>query len=120
MGERQFSRIAFDRHVTLKIGDSASPAEIENISLKGALLKTGRPFNLQDVVILELPLSGEPDPRVLTIEGTVVRCEQNKAAVHFTRMDPDSFVLLKNIMAYNQGDEAIVRGELADYLSGKG
>jgi len=119
MTGRQFSRILFDRDVTLKIGNSTIHGEIENLSLQGALLKTEHPLNLQESVDLELRLSGDPDPLILVLQGTVVRCEKDKAALHFTRMDPESFIHLKNIMAYNQGDEAIVRNELADFISGK-
>jgi len=119
MTGRQFSRILFDRDVTLKIGNSTIHGEIENLSLQGALLKTEHPLNLQESVDLELRLSGDPDPLILVLQGTVVHCEKDKAALHFTRMDPESFIHLKNIMAYNQGDEAIVRNELADFIAGK-
>ncbi|SEM11495.1 PilZ domain-containing protein [Syntrophus gentianae] len=119
MGGRKFSRILFDREVLLRIGDAVLRGEIENLSLQGALLKTEHPLKLQDIVNIELRLSDEPTPLILELQGTVVRCEQEKAAIHFTRMEPDSFIHLKNIMAYNQGDEAIVRDELAKYLSGK-
>lgn len=119
MSERKFSRILFDREVVLKIDDFSVQGEIENLSLQGALLKTGHPLNLKDIVNIELRLSSDPGPLILEIQGTVVRCEQEKAAVRFTGMDPDSFVHLKNILAYNQGDEAIVRDELAKYLSGE-
>jgi len=119
MGGRKFSRILFERDVTLKIGNSSIRGQIENLSLQGVLLKTLDPLNLQDLVNIELRLSGDPDPLILELQGTVVRCEKDKAAIHFTNMDPDSFIHLKNIVAYNQGDEAIVRDELADFLSGK-
>ncbi|OPY14193.1 MAG: PilZ domain protein [Syntrophus sp. PtaB.Bin001] len=119
MEKRQFSRILFDCDVSLRVGDSAIKGQLENLSLQGALLQTVHPFNLQDMVNIRLQLSGDPDPLVLEFQGTVVRCEEGKAAVHFTAMDPDSFVHLKNIMAYNQGDEAVVRDELANFISKK-
>jgi len=119
MGKRKFSRIPFDRDVTLKVGNATISGEIENLSLQGVLLKTAHSFNLQEIVDIELRLSNNPDPLVLELQGTVVRCEDKKAAIHFTAMDPDSFIHLKNIMAYNQGDEAIVRNELADFIAGK-
>jgi len=119
MGKRQFSRIPFDRDVTLKVGNAKIHAEIENLSLQGVLLKTTHPLDLQEIMDIELRLSNNPDPFLLELQGTVVRCEDKKAAIHFTGMEPDSFLHLKNIIAYNQGDEALVVEELADFLSEK-
>ena len=117
MSKRQFSRIFFDCDVALKVGNATIRGEIENISLQGLLLKTTHPFDLREIVDIELRLAKNPHPLVLEIQGTVVRCEEGKTAFHFTRMDPDSFIHLKNIMAYNQGDEVLVRNELADLLT---
>lgn len=119
MGQRKFSRIMFDRGVTLKVGNSTIHGEIINISLQGVLLKTTHLFNLQETVAIELRLSDHRNALVLELQGTVVRCEGDKTAFHFTRMDSDTFLHLKNIMAYNQGDEALVLDELADVLSDK-
>jgi hypothetical protein len=119
MEKRQFSRILFDCDVSIRVGNTAISGQIENLSLQGVLLRTAHPFNLQDIVDIKLQLSGDPDPLVLELQGIVVRCEEGKAGVHFTGMDPDSFVHLKNIVAYNQGDEAVVREELANFISEK-
>lgn len=119
MGQRKFSRIMFDRYVTLRKGNSALQGEIINISLQGVLLKTTSLFNLRETCTIEFRLADHPAAPVLEIQGKVVRCENDKTAFHFTRMDPDTFLHLKNIMAYNRGDEALVLDELAEVLSNK-
>ena len=78
------------------------------------LLATEMKLQAQDPVEITIYLSGTENPLevAIRIQGTVTRTEKRGIVLQFTEMDPDSFGRLKNIIAFNAGNEDQIMQEV--------
>lgn len=112
--KRKFSRVPFRLKAFVNCRATSIKGEVENLSLNGMLLATDMKLQAKDPVEVTIYLSGTENPLevALRILGTVVRTEDKGIVLQFTEMDPDSFGRLKNIIAYNAGDEDQIMQEV--------
>lgn len=119
MPKRHFSRVPFQAEANLRWNKETQKGKVENLSLKGMLLKTDMPqIPVGDSVDVEILLSGSSSRVSIGIQGKVVRKEPEGLAIFFTSMHLDSFVHLKNVISFNLGDEDGVMDEFQAYLEG--
>lgn len=113
--KRKFSRVEFKKEVELLINGVKYSGEIENLSLKGAFLKTSYQLQLEDNIemVIHLTVGTEFD---INLKGKVARLTADGAGITFDRTDLDSFAHLRNIIAYNVGDDDIVMEEFFNNL----
>ena len=111
MDRRRFTRVAFKTEATVECGDQTITGEVENLSLKGMLLKTHVKLNAEESVKIDIRLSGSTTQLSISTSGVVIRNTSTGIAFRFSSMDLDSFIHLKNIIAYNEGDDAKVMEE---------
>ncbi len=98
-------RVSFHATVDLDFaGQKYSGCETENLSTKGVLVLGILNRSEGDTCDIALHLSGTSDDISLTMQGEVVRREDNGIGVHFTEMDLDSYTHLRNIIYYNSDD----------------
>lgn len=114
MEKRRYSRVAFELKAFVNSRNISAKGKVRNLSLNGMLIATDVGLQPNDPVEITLYLSGTKNPLDISvnIKGTVVRTEENGLVLQFKEMDIDSFVRLKNIIAYNAGNEDKVMEEL--------
>jgi hypothetical protein len=111
--KRRFSRIVFQVAAELTIQDTTLKTEqLENLSIGGCLFQTSLEFPKDTPCRLTISLDGTA-VQVL-VAGVVVRQEQEKIGVKFTKIDPDSLFHLRNIIRYNAQDPDKVDQEISD------
>jgi hypothetical protein len=116
--KRRFSRVDFKLKAYVYCRDLSIKGEVENLSLKGMFVRTGEKLQPGDLVEATVYLSGTANPLDISvsIKGTVVRTEDGGMVLQFKEMDLDSFARLKNVIAYNDGNEDKVMEELVSAI----
>ncbi|HOP74001.1 MAG TPA: PilZ domain-containing protein [Bacillota bacterium] len=117
MEKRNFSRIPFKIEAQFEYNGQTIRGEVENLSMKGMLLKTDIQPEIHTMLPITIVLSeGYDESLVLHINGTVVRQTPEGIGIYFDEMDLDSFSHLSKIIEYNSGDPEKVKNELIDYI----
>jgi len=118
--KRKLSRVLFHIHAQIKKGTQAYIGRVNNVSLKGLHVNMTEgmdELHPGDQVEITIDLTGESSDLKVQAEGEVLRWEDNGAiAVNFNHIDLDSFVHLKNIIAYNSGDYDKIMEEFMDSI----
>ncbi len=106
MNKRKYSRVVFETKALINFNNNRIEGKVENLSMKGAFIKTKNPINLLtgDEVNLKLNLTGTTSKLALDLKATVKRIDEDGFGVEFISIDLDSFAYLKNIIAYNSGE----------------
>ncbi|MEN1759629.1 PilZ domain-containing protein [Anoxynatronum sibiricum] len=116
--KRKLSRVLFQIRALIKKENMAFTGKVENLSLNGLLIHlTEKTDDLHsgDNVDVTIDLAGESSGLFINVTGQVVRMEEDGSlALHLTHIDLDSFVHLKNILAYNSGDYDKIMDEFMD------
>ena len=116
---RHFTRILFRTHATLTTtsGDSYG-GEIQDISLKGALLAMAPGWTAapDEVCRLDIPL--DHADAMITMAGRVAHVEGNQAGVRCESIDLDSISHLRRLVELNLGDESLLNRELSALVHG--
>jgi hypothetical protein len=110
--KRQNVRVDFHSFVDLFFPDRhLEQCTTRDLSLNGIFVIgiKGRSQGEQCKVILHL-VGGSSDVR-LVMKGEVTRVDSQGLALHFTEVDLDSFIHLRNIVYYNSGDPDLVEKE---------
>jgi len=106
MDKRKYSRVVFETKALITFNTSRIEGKVENLSMKGAYIKTKAPVNLLtgDEITLKLNLTGTTSKLALDLKATVKRVDSDGFGVEFISINLDSFTHLKNIIAYNSGE----------------
>lgn len=118
--KRKLTRVLFHIHAQINKGTQAFIGRVDNVSLKGLHIHMNEgmtELHPGDQVEITIDLTGNSSDLKVQVEGEVLRWEENGAiAVKFSHIDLDSFVHLKNIMAYNSGDYDKIMDEFMDSI----
>ncbi len=118
--KRKLSRVLFHIRALIKKGTFEYIGKVENVSLKGLLISMNEgmdDLHAGDQVEVTIGLTGETSDLKVQVEAEVVRWEENGfVALKFNRIDLDSFVHLKNILAYNSGDYDKIMDEFIESI----
>lgn len=109
--KRQFTRIAFDASARLISGDQDWPAQLLDISLKGALFKLPQAQELikNNEVSVYLLLSDEETE--IRMAGHVAHIEDQQVGIACDHLDVDSASHLRRIVELNTGNESLLERE---------
>lgn len=111
MEKRNVSRVSFHVRSRIRFGDELIDGEVDNLSTHGMFVRTGSDIPGNTAIEATVYLEGSSSSLSIILEGTVVRREGDGIAINFSRMDLDSFIHLKNIVAINRLDEEKVMDE---------
>jgi hypothetical protein len=111
--KRIFSRITFDASVRMTDARGEWQSSLQDISLKGALVKIpsgwqGKPGDKCRLRIILLGGDAEID-----MEAAVAHIETNSVGFRCEGIDSDSAAHLRRLIELNLGDEALLDRELA-------
>jgi len=119
MEKRNFSRIIFNVGTVIKWQDKTYKGEVENLSLQGMLAGISDQIPDGEEVEITIYLTGVSPQIPINLNGEVIRSSEEGLALKFVKMNTDSFIHLRNIMAHNTGDSSKVMDELFNYIKHK-
>lgn len=119
MDKRNFSRITFNVGAVVNWQDKSFKGEVENLSLQGMLASINEPIPAGEEIEITIYLTGTSPQIPINLQGEVIRSSEEGLAVKFVKMNTDSFIHLRNIMAHNTGDSGKVMDELFNFIKHK-
>ena len=119
MSTRKFSRVRFNVGVAIGSSDRQFQGAVENLSMAGMFVVTSEPFVEGDAVDIAIALSGTIPEIAIHISGIVTRIAEDGIGIAFEKMDLDSYMHLKNIIAYNSDDAEKVMEEVSHSIDEK-
>ncbi|HBE77426.1 MAG TPA: PilZ domain-containing protein [Firmicutes bacterium] len=119
MEKRELTRVAFHIEAIIKYQERTFTGKVENLSLKGMFIQTAENLKLKEPLAISIHLAGDSSDLEIKLNGNVVRVEQSGVGVQFDKIDLDSFIHLRNIVAYNSGDEDNVMNEFVSFVNHK-
>ena len=109
---RQFSRVEFESKVQVDFSDNKHEAELIDISLKGALIKSNSAMNHQQGESCTFELSLQPSDMVLKVDALLVYKKDEQMGLKFGNIDLESMIHLRRLVELNTGDAELVQKEL--------
>jgi hypothetical protein len=110
---RQFHRILFDAPTTIETAKGNLETQLIDISLKGALARTPegwQPDAGQPVTLHVLLDEGGTE---ITMQALCAHIEAGRVGFLCDEIDMESISLLKRLVEWNIGDEALLQRDLA-------
>ena len=98
MKQRRFPRIQLDSKVFLRSPDISFSADSINFTLQGVFIKTREKIEAGTAVEVDISIPCSTRSPHMKLQGVVARVEFSGLAIEFTRMDPEIFQCLKNII----------------------
>jgi hypothetical protein len=120
MNKRRFSRVAFTVKARVVHSGGQFEGEVCDLSLHGVRILTAQKTNLGEGVEISLCLAGGTSDLTINASGKVVRVVPEGVVVELDDMDLDSFIHLRNIVAYNSGNADLIDKEFQDYIAERG
>jgi hypothetical protein len=117
MEKRDFTRVPFETKAVISWEGHSATGMVENLSLKGLFLKTSEKVEDDREVSIKIFLTGSSSKLSIDLDGSVLRSENEGLAIKFKKIDIDSFIHLKNVVSYNQGDADEIMNEFFNYIS---
>ncbi|MDO9308188.1 MAG: PilZ domain-containing protein [Deltaproteobacteria bacterium] len=119
MSTRKFSRVFFNVEATIRSGERRFQGVVENLSMTGMFLVTGERLAEGEEVEIAMVLTGSLPEIKIGFSGKVARIVENGMAFVFDKIDLDSYMHLKNIVAYNIDDSDKVMEEICHSIDEK-
>lgn len=119
MSTRKFSRVQFNVAATVKCGDRQFQGAVENLSMTGMYLVTAEQLVEGEPVEITIVLTGTEPEIAVNFNGIVTRLTDYGVGFTFEKMDLDSYMHLKNIIAYNIDDAEKVMEEIGHSIDEK-
>jgi hypothetical protein len=115
---RKFWRAAFQAQVQLvDAGGAVLPAELLDISLKGALLNVSPQWQGRTGAAYEINLTLADDAEI-AMNAVVAHIEGRHVGLRCEDIDVDSMTHLRRLVELNAGDASLLDRELAALLAG--
>ncbi len=119
MSTRKFSRVQFNVGATVRIGARQFHGAVENLSMTGMFLVTNEQLAEGDTADITIALTGTLPEIAVNFTGVVTRLTDDGVGFTFEKMDLDSYMHLKNIIAYNIDDAEKVMEEIGHSIDEK-
>lgn len=114
--QRIFTRVDFELEALVEQNGQVYDGHVLNLSLRGMLFQNQQELNQDDPVRISLQLTGHTSTLQIDMEGKILRKDSRGYALEFQTMDMDSFIHLKSIIAYNDGDPDKIESEFRHYI----
>lgn len=105
MEKRKNTRVPFNIESAVGYQGRTVKGEVVNLSLTGMLFKSSDEIPIHTPLDIVFFLTGTTSRLTINLNGKAVRVDERGTAIEFNEIDIDSFIHLKNIVAYNEGDE---------------
>jgi PilZ domain-containing protein len=113
---RRFTRLKYDVPAVITVGSTVfSIKGITNLSIGGALIPCEQNFEDLTECVFQIPIGGTTNNLCIEVKGEFVWSNSTQAAIKFTDIDPDSLMLLQNIIRYNAEDVDEIDAEIEEH-----
>jgi hypothetical protein len=119
MSTRKFSRVHFNVGATIRIADRQFQGAVENLSMAGMFLVTNEKLAEGESADITIVLTGTLPEIAVNFNGIVTRKAEDGVGFTFEKMDFDSYMHLKNIIALNIDDAQKVMEEIGHSIDEK-
>lgn len=119
MSTRKFSRVPFNVGATVRIADRQFQGAVENLSMTGMFLVTNEQFADGEKADITIVLTGTLPEIAINFAAIVTRITEDGIGFTFEKIDLDSYMHLKNIIAYNIDDAEKVMEEIGHSIDEK-
>lgn len=119
MGTRKFSRVQFNVEATVMAAGRPFHGAVDNLSMTGMFLVTDERLAEGEPVNIAILLTGVVPEIAVNFNGIVTRETGDGIGFAFEKMDLDSYMHLKNIIAYNSEDAEQVMDEIGHSIDDK-
>lgn len=119
MSTRKFSRVRFNVAATIRSCDRQFQGAVENLSMTGMFLVTNEKLAEGELVDITIVLTGTLPEIAVNFNGVVSRIAEEGIGFTFDKIDLDSYMHLKNIIAYNIDDAEKVMEEIGHSIDEK-
>jgi hypothetical protein len=119
MSTRKFSRVKFNVVATVRSVDRQFQGAVENLSMAGMFLVTDEQLAEGELVDITIVLPGTLPEIAIDFNGIVTRTAEDGIGFTFDKIDIDSYMHLKNIIAYNIDDAEKVKDEISHSIDEK-
>ena len=114
---RQFSRVHFQTEARIYVQDKEFSVDVLDISLKGALVHSSKPFEISTGVPAVLQMRLDEMGTMIRMAGPIVRSQDGVLGVSCQEIDLDSITHLRRLVELNLGDEALLERELSHLVA---
>jgi len=119
LSTRKFSRVRFNVGATVRISGRQFQGAVENLSMTGMFLVTGEQLADGETADITIVLTGTNPEISVNFTGIVTRITPEGVGLTFDKIDLDSYMHLKNIIAYNIDDAEKVMEEIGHSIDEK-
>ncbi len=119
MSTRKFSRVRFNVGATIKVADRQFHGAVRDLSMTGMFLMTSEQLDDGERVDITIVLTGTLPEIAVNFNGVVTRLCDDGIGFTFDKIDLDSYMHLKNIIAYNIDDAEKVMEEIGQSIDEK-
>ena len=119
MSTRKFSRVRFNVAATIRTAERQFQGAVENLSMTGMFLVTNEQLAEGELVDITIVLTGTLPEIAVNFNGIVSRIVEDGIGFTFDKIDLDSYMHLKNIVAYNIDDAEKVMEEIGHSIDEK-
>lgn len=119
MSTRKFSRVRFNVGATIRSADRQFQGAVEDLSMTGMFAVTTGLLVEGETVDIAIVLAGASPEIEIHISGVVTRIAEDGIGFAFEKMDLDSYMHLKNIIAYNSDDAEKIMEEVCNSIDEK-
>ena len=117
MERRQFTRVEFKAMASIKSPKVETTGNVQNLSLNGMFFVTEETFQTGDPIDIKIYISGSTSDIFVSLQGIVLRQEEEGVAVQFKMdsIDMDALTVLRYVLAYNGMDDQQVLKEYSEF-----
>jgi len=119
MVKRKLSRVNFKVDAVLRHNDSNYKCCVKDISLAGLFLVTNADITTGEQVTVTVKMESETTTGQIVLQCVAVRKEKDGFGFQFVEMPLDSYMFLRNMVAYNYGDFKAIDEEYCRHLASK-
>jgi c-di-GMP-binding flagellar brake protein YcgR len=119
MSTRKFSRVQFNVEATIKVAGRQFQGAVENLSMTGMFVVTNEQLSEGEPADITIVLTGTEPEIAVQFSGITTRVTEDGVGFTFEKMDLDSYMHLKNIIAYNIDDAEKVMEEIGHSIDNK-
>jgi hypothetical protein len=111
MEKRNNTRVIFNVNAVIEYDNMSINGTVANLSLNGILVNTSEKVPENTNVSVKILMEGTSSQLNLDLKGIVLRSEKKETAIELKSIDLDSFIHLRNIIIYNEGDDKKIMEE---------
>ena len=119
MAKRKMSRVNFKVNAVVEHKSSKYKCCVRDISLTGLFLFSDAGIKLGDIVKITVKMESETTAGEIILKCEVVRKEKEGIGFQFVELPLDSYIFLRNLVAYNYGDFSPIDEEYCRHLASR-